>query len=180
MSYDIKTPDFKIGDKVIVESPASTFYKQTAVITSVGTILSRIRIDVSQQEISMPTEWLDYTIEQKIKMLCPDDRKLIEQIIPGKWVAYDDNGMYFSAFSSDATPVFNTKSELIGELSATYLDGRKRKTIQRKTPGLYWYTFPDCDNKRTKRCFVIEQVTSENLNKVLAYCLAGLCPPDYK
>lgn len=178
MSYDIKTPNFKISDKVIVESPTSTFYKHTGVITSVGTVLSHVRIDASQQEISMPTEWLDYSIEQKIEMLCPDDRKLVEQIVPGKWVAYDDHGMYFSAFSSDATPVFNTKAELIGELSAAHLDGRKRKTVQRKQPGLYWYTFRD--RAKTPRCYIIEKITKSNLNKILAYCLAGLCPPDYE
>lgn len=177
----MKTPEFKLHDEVMITNPVYFDYMKTGVIVRISSDPNYCVVCLKNgQYVNIKTDSLNYTLEKRIEMLCPDDKALVLEIIPGKWVAYDDSSMYFSAFANNATPVFQTKAELIGELSAVHMDGRKHKTINRKRPGIYWYTYPNIDNKREKHTYVIEQVTSENMNRLRETCLQGLCPADYE
>lgn len=164
---------FHIGDHVVITDVKSSFYYKKGVVQSVGTVLSFVKMD-SGETIHTPTDYLDYTTDEKIKRLPTQHQNVVTAIIPGKWVAYDDNSMYFSTFSDDATPVFNKKTTVANELAAVYLDGRKRKTIERKQNGVYWYTYPDCNDRKQRHCHVIERVTPTNIDRLRELCIAGL------
>lgn len=170
----------QIGDEITVKNPASSFHRKTGKITSVGTELCRVRLNNTGEEIHIKRDWLTYSLNQKIAMLQSADHDLVMEIIPGKWVAHNNYGMYFGALGSNASPAFDTKTELIASLSADHQDNRPHKTIIRELPDRYLYTFPDSNNKIGHSYFVIQKVTLDNLNDMRNYCINGLCPEDYE
>lgn len=168
---------FKPGDNIVVNNPVSSFYGKTGIVVSCGAQLCNIIID--EHDLRMPNDWLDYTIDEKIKRLSDEKREFVLKIVPGKWVAYDDRGMHFNSTANAASPIFNTKNEIIADLSCIHTDNRKHKTIERKAPGCYWYSFHDTTTKEP-RCFVIQKITTGNLNIMREYCIASLYPTDHK
>ena len=169
---------FKPGDNIIVKNPVSSFYGQTGTVVYCGTQLCNIII-AGENDIRMPSDWLDYTTDEKIKRLPDKARALVLKIIPGKWVAYDDHRMHFDTTTNNVTPVFNTKHKIVSDLARIHTDNRKRKTIERKAPGCYWYSFHDITTKEP-RCFVIQKITTGNLNTMREYCIDSLYPTDHK
>ena len=82
----------------------------------------------------------------------------------GKWVAYNEDGLFENWESGDF--LFSTKNEIVNQLVASYLDNRKYPTVKRQGSGVYVYDVPDCDCRSVRHTVYIERVTKQNVDKI--------------